>query len=174
MAKKKKPVSPSEVKASDIMQKDVLSLRADATVDEAIGLLEEYHVSGAPVLDGGGQLIGVLSATDIARREHVAEGRIGSRSEYFMANPLEEEAESWSWEEDEQFLHEDYNPETLGQARVRDWMNPSIVSVQEEASLTEVCRLMVQENIHRVLVVEDGTLKGIISTFDVVRYLATA
>ena len=161
------------IKARDLMVSDVQVLAADALIEEAIETLEEYHISGAPVVDSSGRLLGVLTASDIARREHVSEGRLQSASsEYFLMNPLDEERGEGFWDNEEYFSQADYSPEILGQARVRDWMNPNIVAVGPDADVKEVCRIMVHETIHRVLVVEGGVVKGIISSFDLVRFLA--
>ena len=162
------------VKAQDLMVSDVQTLSADALIEEAIETFEEYHISGAPVVDSAGRLMGVLTASDIARREHVSEGRLQpASSEYYLMNPLDEERGEGFWDDEEYFSQADYSPEILGQARVRDWMNPNIVSVTPETEVKDICEIMVRETIHRVLVVEGGTVKGIISSFDLVRFLSS-
>ena len=148
----------------------VLTLSPDATVEEAIGMLEEYHISGAPVVDSFGHLLGVLSASDVARREHVSEGRLAAeRAEYNLAATQNDDG----WVDEEAFSNqEDYNPETLGRESVRNWMTPAVVSAKPDDTLKAVCRLMVERSIHRVLVVEASALRGIVSAFDVVRHVA--
>ena len=56
--------------------------------------------------------------------------------------------------------------------RVGDWMSPRVISVDPEATLFDVCRRMVDERIHRVLVTEESSLLGIITSMDVVRAVA--
>ena len=161
------------ITARDLMVTDVQTLAADASIEEAIEVFEEYHISGAPVVDSAGRLLGVLTASDIARREHVSDGKLqASGGEYYLTNPLDDARGEGIWDEDDYFSQADYSPETLGEEKVRDWMSPNIVSVVPETPLKEVCEVMVRETIHRVLVVESGTVKGIISSFDLVRYLA--
>jgi CBS domain-containing protein len=161
-----------KIKARDLMQKEVITLRAGATVQEAIETFEEYHISGAPVVDESGRLVGVLSARDITRTEHVRGGRIETmRTQYYLANPLEEEGESL-WVEEDLLGKEDYSPQVLGNETVGDWMKTEVVSVAPDASLKKLCRLMTEESIHRVLIVENGSVVGLVSTFDVVRHLA--
>lgn len=160
--------------AGDVMQKEVVTLSADATAKEAIELFEEYHISGAPVIDASGALVGVLSASDVARGEHLADDRIATeRYEYFMQDPLDEEIDDFPFES-ETFPQEDYSPEAMRGETVRDWMSPHVVSVAPDADMGTVCETMVRESIHRVLVVENDRLRGILSTFDIVRFLANA
>ena len=154
------------IRAQDLMQTKVITLSPEASVAEAIETFEEDHISGAPVVDGAGHLLGVLSASDVTRKEHVVHGRLTTeRSEYYFANPLDEETNSFS-------DIEGYSPETEGPECVRDWMTPNIISVAPTATLAAVCKTMVRESVHRLLVVEDGKLKGIVSSFDVVRHFA--
>jgi len=164
----------TELSARDVMQTSVVTLSASATIEEAVTTLEDHRITGAPVLDAANELVGVLSSSDIVRKGHVDEGEVRTRrGEYYMADPLEERFEQTPWGEEEEFYaKEDYTPELLGHELVKDWMNPTIVSVTPDASLREVCRVMVREGVHRVCVVEDGGLAGIVSTFDVVRCLA--
>jgi len=150
------------------MRCEVITLLSTAKIIEAVETFEEYKIGGAPVVDGAGNLIGVLTASDLARKEHLVEGRLATaRSEYYLADPLD----------DEEFSGEDYatdyNPDTLGPETVQDWMTPTLITVGSEATLKEVCKLMVAESIHRLLVVDEGKLVGIVTTFDVVRHVAS-
>jgi CBS-domain-containing membrane protein len=51
----------------DLMTLDVVVVRANASLDEAAALLDRHHVSGLPVVDGAGSLVGVVSQTDLIR-----------------------------------------------------------------------------------------------------------
>jgi CBS domain-containing protein len=153
------------------MQPDVLTLRPEDSVESAVGLLEEYHVGGAPVLDDSGRILGVFSASDVARRDHVQEGGMGSAALRGAMPLLDDEAEGEGLEED-LLEREGYSPEVAGGLRVQDWMTHGAVSVGPDATLAELCRAMLAESIHRVFVVEDGRLRGVVSTFDLVRLLA--
>lgn len=162
-----------DITAKDLMKSDVVTLPASAPVAEAIQTLEEYHISGAPVTDSMGRLIGVLSAYDVAKSEHLQEGHLAQIAEYYLANPLEEASEEDLWAEEEILGKHSFSPEAFDSETVQDWMNPNIISVSSRTSLHEICKVMTRESIHRVLVVDDGNLHGIISTLDVVRFLAT-
>ena len=160
----------TDVHARDLMQEKVILLSADAPIEEAVETFEEYKISGAPVVDSAGNTIGVLSAFDIARAEHVREGRIESgHGRWYHADPLADD----EFDVDPQFRAEGYGPAAGGdRATVADWMTRELVTVTPEATLGEVCRTMAEHSIHRVLVVSERRLRGIVTSFDVVRCLA--
>lgn len=163
-------IVPSQILARDIMQTDVLTLRADDSVESAITLLDEYHVSGAPVVDAVGRPLGVLTASDIARREHVQEGRLAVEGAGELLD-LGDEAEESNLERQISNL-DDYSSENIGRVCIRDWMTPNFVSVAPDTNLLEICRRMLDESIHRIFVVEGRELRGVVSTYDLVRLLA--
>ena len=57
----------SQIKISDIMTKDPITIPRDCTIDEAAQILLEHKLSGAPVVDDEGQVAGVITQTDIFR-----------------------------------------------------------------------------------------------------------
>lgn len=54
-----------DLRVADLMTIDPVSVRAEATLEEAEELLRRYHVSGLPVVDERGSLVGVISQTDL-------------------------------------------------------------------------------------------------------------
>lgn len=168
------PQGPASDPVSAWMQRDVATLSADATAAEAIALFEEAHISGAPVIDATGKPVGVLSSSDVARTEHLAESRIQTENrEVFLPESPEEEVGDEAFD-DPPFPQSDYSPLSRGGSHVRDWMTPTVVSVSPGATLQEACMQMAKESIHRLLVVEEGRLVGILTSFDVVRAMAGA
>jgi CBS domain-containing protein len=63
------------VKVADLMQRKVKTIASDATVAEAIVSLADAHISGMPVVDGTGRVIGIVSSTDVLTAEAEAEDR---------------------------------------------------------------------------------------------------
>jgi CBS domain-containing protein len=57
------------MRVADLMQTDVRTIAPDATVAEIVEALADSHVSGLPVVDSGGRVIGVVSATDVLQAE---------------------------------------------------------------------------------------------------------
>ena len=162
----------TSVHATDIMEKDVVQLHTLTRIEAAIETLEEYSIQGAPVVDEAEELVGVLSATDILKRDNAHDEEVRrSRSGYYSADPLFD-ADDFFGNKDYFFGNEDYSPELLGRELVVDWMTPRVISVKPDASLAEICSLFDKERIHRVFVVENGRAVGVISTFDIVKRLA--
>lgn len=158
----------NKIKARDLMRHHVVQLAASMKIDEALRVFEEAKISGAPVTDSSGALVGVLSLRDIARPERL------------KTAPTEERTPGSAWsayddgefDEDEILAMDDYQGENEAGDTVGDWMNPEVVAVTPDASLKLVCETLVDHGVHRVLVVEKGRLVGILTTSDVVRYLA--
>ena len=59
------PTLPATV--GDVMALDPVVIKANASLTEAAELLDRHHISGLPVVDGSGSLVGVLSQTDLVR-----------------------------------------------------------------------------------------------------------
>ena len=162
----------AKLKALDVMQREVATLDAAAPIREAIETLEDLDITGAPVLDGEGKLVGMLTSRDVARAEHVRRGRLEPEpGEFAMSEPTDEEPEPGA-SEDVFYDKDDFSPSVRGSETVGDWMNRKLVVVGPDASLKDVCRAMLSEHIHRVVVADDGRLKGVITSFDVVRLVA--
>lgn len=164
-------IDPEGLRADQVMRSDLLTLHPDEPIESAVALLEEHHVSGAPVVDTFGRLLGVLSASDVAQRGHVATGLSDHDGGGARFPSLDDELEGADLEE-ELLEREGYSPAVEEGIRVQDWMTHGLVSVAPRATLGEVCRTMLTESIHRVFVVEEGKLRGVVSAFDVVRVVA--
>jgi CBS domain-containing protein len=159
------------VLARDIMKTEVLVLHVDDSVQLAAEQLEEIHASGAPVVDDADRLVGVLTLSDIARSEHLEGEGMTAR---FATESAPLPPGATDDEEEDGFAKEGYSGALLGQIRVADWMTPKVTQVGPDATLDRICRVMLDEDIHRVFVVEGESLLGVISTKDVVRLLAAA
>ena len=76
------------MKAEDVMTRDVISIASDATVLQAARLMLQHHISGLPVVDKDGKLVGVLSEGDFLRRRETRPStgaRAGSNSSWVRA-----------------------------------------------------------------------------------------
>jgi CBS domain-containing protein len=119
-----------------------------------------------------GRLVGMLTLADVGRTEHRKDGLIETGGDYDLAEPVGEEQTDELDPAEVLTMKDDYSPEILGHPLVGDWMSRGVVSVSPVASLEEVCSVMVQHQIHRVCVTEEGRLVGLVTTFDVVRHVA--
>lgn len=147
--------------AADLMTRKVLTLDPTLPVARALARLGEYEVSGAPVVDAAGHVIGVFSARDATRNLDSAPLEARRPAAPQVDEDGEELGES-----------EEFELDGVGGASVADWMSTELAWVPPTASLREVCKQFVESRVHRLFVLERRHLVGIVSTMDVVRHLA--
>ena len=146
----------------DLMSPDVMTVPDDMTTDALARYLTEREISGAPVVDSRGDVIGVVSMTDIGRN---------------VAEPADiESSRRSSFYRD---ISADLTLEDLGQRyveeralTVRDVMTPVIHQVPVTASAAEAARLMFDQHIHRLVVTDGKEPVGIITSLDLLKVLA--
>ena len=154
--------------ARDVMQTGLVTLSEESTLADAVQTFEDYKITGAPVLDSFGRLVGVISAADIANTTHMDDGRLRTeRGEYYLAHRADEGEDSDSFEG-----MSSYNFSNDDSDRVREWMSPRVISVDPACALDDVCKRMTDDKVHRVLVTEGDALLGIITSMDIVRAVA--
>ena len=151
-------------RAKDVMSPEVLTVRSDMTVRDLADFLIDHGISGAPVEDEKGKVVGVVSMTDIAMAgsdESIVEG--GEPPADFYLGDWQESYDA----EDLRGLsirHEGRHVESI--------MTPSVISVPEDAPISEVAKTMLGGRVHRVLVTRDEEIVGIISSLDLLQILA--
>jgi CBS domain-containing protein len=150
------------ITASDLMNPGVLTVRDDMTVRELAGFLLANEISGAPVADPEGRLVGVVSMMDIAALASGETRAAGEEGSSFFGPDWED-----GWDE------EDVEELPLDQEglRVADIMNPTIYSVREDAIVSEIASMMLKGHLHRVLVTREDRAVGIITTSDLLGLL---
>ncbi len=157
-------LDPRKTTVAAIMSRDVLTLQAAATLQDAVASLRDAGVSGAPVLDEGGDCVGVFSLADLARHDEEVEGseapHAGSYFNFGLGDKLA-------------LPDEDYDPELFDRETVGDWMSPEIKWVAPETSLARAARKMVEHGVHRLVVMDEKSIQGILTTFDFVRLFAS-
>ena len=148
----------SPLTAGDVMTRGVATTTQSTALPAAITLMLERHVSGLPVLDGAGTIVGILTEGDLLRRVEL--GTTSHRASWldFFRSP--------TW------LARDY-VETHSRV-VGDIMTPAVVTVDEAAPLSEVVGVMQNKHVKRVPVLAGSTLVGMVSRVDLVRALASA
>lgn len=144
--------------AGDIMTRDVAMVHPNTSLFEAVTLMAQRRISGMPVLDDGGAIVGILSEGDLVRWH---EGYTERQSRWLdMLAEGMEIAPMFL-----QGIREQHR-------RVNSVMSPNAITVTEETSAREVAHLMHTHHIKRVPVVRDGKLVGIVARSDLVRALA--
>ena len=168
----------------DIMTREIVSVSPDLTIRDAMVLFSEHHISGAPVV-ANNKLVGVVSLTDLV---DLASGMPGVPTE----RPNEAEGSDFedplAWVDDEaspaafyadlwddsgvdaaQRMAGPDSPEwnALEDHTVGEAMNRRVASLPPETPVEEAAQLMRRAGIHRVLVIENERLVGVVSTKDV-------
>ncbi|HEY7459725.1 MAG TPA: CBS domain-containing protein [Xanthobacteraceae bacterium] len=144
------------MKAADVMESHVVSVRPDTTVCDVARELVARKISAVPVLEDGGRLVGIVSEGDLIRR--VEAGTERHRSWW-----LELLTSSEKLATDYVKSHARYAGEV---------MTREVVTVREDTPLAEVAKLFEQHNIKRVPVVRDGKVVGIVGRADLLHVLA--
>jgi CBS domain-containing protein len=158
--------NPKNTLARDLMNVELVTLDENTPIQEAMVTLEEYHITGAPVVNAEGQCVGVFSVADVLkRRREIDEGETPRAGDFFSVDPLTQDLDGST-------TRDDYDEAMLGADTVGQWMTTDVKSVGPETTVEEVCRRMVKEWVHRVLVVDAMHLRGIITSFDIVCLVA--
>jgi CBS domain-containing protein len=135
------------MKAEEVMTREVISIDPDATVLQAARLMLQHHISGLPVIDKDGNLVGVLSEGDFLRRRETKTERRRSRWLEFLMGPGRVAAE---------YSHSHGS-------KVSEVMTPDVQTVDEVTPLEDIVELMERRRIKRVPVVCGGQVVGIIT-----------
>lgn len=144
------------MKAKDVMTHCVVSIAPGAPILEAIGRMISHQVSGMPVIDADGKLAGMITEGDFLHRAETHTEAPPRRWLELLLGPGSP-AEEYS--------------RSHGRS-VQDVMSPNVITVDVEAPLGEVVRLMEENAIKRIPVVQDGRVVGIVSRADLMVALA--
>jgi CBS domain-containing protein len=148
-------------RAEELMAPNPISLRADATIPEAVALMTDRGFTAAPVIDEAGRPIGVLSRTDVLVHE---------REQVRHALPAED-----VYAEGRRSRHEGFSIEIADPTRVRDIMTPTVFTVNVNTCAADMVKRMCDLKVHQLFVVDDDdALVGVVSALDIVRSLTSA
>jgi CBS domain-containing protein len=153
---------------NNVMTRDVVSIKASSKVKDAWIILMEAEISGAPLVDDSGHLVGVLSVTDIYRAilERIQKAR--SLREATLETPDLAEAEK-----------EELRELSLAIRAVADSpvtavipKGQKILSLAPEDSLDRAIRMMAEHNVNRLPVVRGNQIAGILTRQDIIWIIA--
>ena len=144
--------------ARDVMTAPVVSVTPATRTRDAIELMLTQHLSGLPVLDEQGKLVGVLSEGDLIRRSELGTEKHRSRFIAFILGPGR--------------AAHDY---TKSHSRfVRGVMTEEVIAVAEDTSIEEIVGLMEKHAIKRMPVMRGEDIVGMVSRSDLLRALVAA
>ena len=149
--------------AREIMQEDLVTVSPDLPLLDVHQLFVADEIHGAPVVADDGEVVGVISSADLLRAVADEHASAGVEANY-LRDLVEFSSRDWV------AMPSDFQ-NRLRDIRVEDVMTREIVQVTPDAGLGEVARTLYDNRIHRVLVIEDARLFGIITTFDLVNEL---
>ncbi|MEQ8224306.1 MAG: CBS domain-containing protein [Candidatus Eremiobacterota bacterium] len=136
------------MKARDVMTKQVITVSSDLSIRKLIQLLITERISGVPVVDDAGEVVGIISERDILKAvDRLIKVKVS----------LDEEREqkgSFNW--------------------VDGIMTKEVIFVSEDDPVEHVCKLMSERKIHRVPVMNGKKIVGIITSMDVLKTVATS
>ena len=145
--------------AKDIMTKDVLTVTPETSLEEFAGLLMNNQISGAPVVDAGGALVGIMTENDLInqnKRLHIPTVVSFLDAAIYL-------------ESSKRFADE---VKRVTATRVGDLCTRKVVSISEDMTLTDIATLMAEKKVHLLPVVKAGKVVGIVGKRDVVKAVA--
>ena len=140
------------MKVKDVMTSPAVSITPDSSVLQAVRVMLQRHISGLPVVDKEGRLVGIVTEGDFLRRDRNRHQRRRPRWLEFLLGPGR--------------LADEYT-HSHGR-KVYEIMTADPLTVSEETSLDEVVRLMEKHRIKRLPVVRGKEVVGIVSRANLV------
>lgn len=139
--------------ARDVMRRDVVTVSEGADLWDLASLFTTRGITGAPVIDERGEVIGVVSQTDIVRhlKELLQSTLVASN---FYAEPENDAV----------------NPRSRV-LTARDLMTPTIIKADEGTPVDELGRIMLREGVHRLIITRGREIAGIVTTMDLLKVL---
>lgn len=145
------------MEAKDVMTTRVITVTPDTRVEAIAKLLMDERISGVPVVDSAGHLVGIVSEGDLMRRSESGTDRGASPWLSLLATP-DESARSYL--------------KSHGH-RARDVMSTDVISVDEHTPLSRVAQVLERHRIKRVPVLRNGALVGIVSRANLLQGLVS-
>lgn len=142
--------------AGEIMTKKIITVAPEMGVEELASLLWENKIGGAPVVDAQGQLLGVVTESDLIdqnKKVHIPTVLSILDSMIFLENPAKLDQEI----------------KKMTGTKVADIYSSKPVTVNEATTLEELASIMADRKVHTLPVTSEGKLVGIIGKSDIIR-----
>ncbi|MDO6441137.1 MULTISPECIES: HPP family protein [unclassified Marinobacter] len=149
------------VLAFEIMTPSIKAVPQSWTMDRLARFLTDNEITGSPVTDESGEIVGIATLKDITE---------------FRWNAKQSEADNELTEEDQQearrlrmVLFEEMGKVPV---EVRDIMTPIVLSVDEITPVRDIAEIMMREHLHRIFVTRDSKITGIVTTYDMLKVIS--
>jgi CBS domain-containing protein len=143
------------MRAHQIMTRSVISITPDATILEAAKTMLRHHVSGLPVVDAAGKLVGIVSEGDFIRRNEIGTQRRRGRWLTFLLGDSVAD-----------YIREHGR-------KISDVMTSEPITVTEDATLEDIVYAMETNDIKRLPVMRGDNLVGIVSRANLLQAVAS-
>lgn len=147
------------ITAKDIMTRDVITVKPETSIEELARILIENRISGAPVVDDKGNLIGIVTENDLIsqnKRLHIP-----TVFRLFDALIMLERRKK---------IEEEIK--RLTATRVWDICTKNVITVDEDTPLQEIATIMSEKKVHLIPVMKDKKIAGIIGKADLIKAMA--
>jgi CBS domain-containing protein len=144
------------MQAADVMTQAVISVGPDSSVLEAVRLMLQHRISGLPVVDAKGDLLGIITEGDLLRRTETGTQRRRPRWLEFLVGPGKLASE---------YVH-------ASGRKVHEVMTSSVKTATEATPLERIVELMERHQIKRVPVMREREVVGIVTRANLLRALA--
>jgi CBS domain-containing protein len=145
------------MRAHQIMTRPVITVTPETTIVEAANTMLQRHVSGLPVTDAAGKLVGIVSEGDFIRRSEIGTQRRRGRFLKFILGPGQAATD---------FVHEHG-------CKVAEIMTPQPLTITEDTALDEIVELMEKNNVKRLPVMRGDGVVGIVSRANLLQAVAS-
>lgn len=149
------------VLAYEIMTPSIKAVPQSWTMDRLARFLTDNEITGSPVTDDSGEIVGIVTLKDITE---------------FRWNANRPEAEKELTAEDQQearrlrmVLFEEMGKVPV---EVRDIMTPIVLSVDENTPVRDIANIMMSEHLHRIFITRDSKITGIVTTYDMLKVIS--
>jgi CBS domain-containing protein len=146
------------LRAKDIMQRRVVTVDPEMSAQAVLQLFLDRQITGAPVIDEVGKIVGVVSQSDLLQYQR-------------QGAPAGPHAPSYYYETDGEALVRRLQAEVPSGATVQELMTPAAFTTGETTPLETVARFMLKHRVHRIIITRQGKLAGIVTSMDLLRAL---
>lgn len=148
-------------RARDVMTTEVVCVRTTTNLRELEKIFLEKSISGAPVVDDEGNLVGVISLTDLVYYHLTRGDRPFHESDFYRSAEI-----------DKAFAGSGYHIEDYDIGLVGEVMTPVVHTADAETPVEDLARLMTEKGIHRVIITRDEKVVGLASAMDLLKVIA--
>ncbi len=150
-----------DYKARDIMTKNVTCVNPEMTINELDKIFVRDRINGVPVVDKKGNLVGIVSKSDIVNFDFKKGMHASSMSDYYDSTGLEPQQRTDDFIETKDI--------SLSDSTVKDLMMTDVLTAGPDDSICGLSNKMYEQRVHRLVIVEDRKAVGIVSTLDIVK-----